>query len=230
MSATSYPAIRMVVVEDSLLVREGLLSLLAAAPGIEVVSACASLDEARAAVDTHEPDVVLTDIRMPPDHGDEGIQLAEELRASRPEMGVLVLSQFVDPAYAIALLGRGVRGRGYLLKDHIDDRERLTTAITAVASGGSFLDDDVVNALVRARTQVADSPLTTLTEREQEVLAELATGATNAFIAERLYVSANAIEKHSNSIFSKLGLTDSDKINRRVAAVLMFLSGEEITA
>lgn len=222
--------IRLMVVEDSLLVRKGIVSLLATEPGLEIVASCASLDEARRAVESHDPDVVLTDIRMPPDHGDEGIQLAEELRRSRPDLGVLVLSQFVEPAYAIALLGKGVRGRGYLLKDHIDDGTRLIEAIRAVASGGSYLDDDVVDALVRARTQVTDSPLSTLTEREQEVLAELATGATNAIIAERLYVSANAIEKHSNSIFSKLGLAESDKVNRRVAAVLMFLSGETISA
>ena len=222
--------VRLVVVEDSLLVREGLLSLLATAPDVEVVAACASLDEALTAVHDHQPDVVVTDIRMPPEHGDEGIQLAAQIRESWPDVGVLVLSQFIEPAYAIALLGKGVHGRGYLLKDHLDNSERLTTAISAVASGGSFIDDDVVDALVRARTQVADSPLVTLSDREREVLGELATGATNAVIAERLFVSANAIEKHSNSIFSKLGLTESDKINRRVAAVLMFLSGEEITA
>lgn len=222
--------IRIIVVEDSLLVREGLLSLLASAQGIEVIESCAELDEARAALANHDADLVLTDIRMPPGHGDEGIQLAAEIRETNPDMGVLVLSQFVEPAYAIALLGDGVRGRGYLLKEHIDDGDRLIAAIDAVASGGSFIDDDVVDALVRARTQVADSPLERLTDREREVLAELATGATNATIAERLFVSANAIEKHSNSIFSKLGLTESDKINRRVAAVLMFLSGEEISA
>lgn len=219
---------RLVVVEDNLLVREGLLRLLSAADDVEVVAAAASLPEARSAIDSALPDVVLTDIRMPPNHADEGIQLAAELRDQHPDMGVLVLSQFVEPAYALALLGDGVRGRGYLLKDHIDDGTRLTDAIEAVAGHGSYLDDDVVEALVRARTQAVDSPLMTLTPREREVLAELATGATNAVIAERLIVSPNAIEKHSNAIFAKLGLTASGAVNRRVAAVLMFLSGERI--
>lgn len=221
--------IRLVVAEDNLLVREGLLSLLSTAPEIEVLATCASLDELRVALDGHDPDVVLTDIRMPPDHSDEGIQAATELRSTRPEIGVVVLSQFVDPAYAMALLEHGVTRRGYLLKDHVDDGDRLIEAIRAVATGGSFIDDDVVDALVRGRSRVADSPLATLSDREREVLAEIATGATNAMIAERLFVSPNAIEKHSNSIFAKLGLAQDDSVNRRVAAVLMFLSGQEIS-
>lgn len=221
---------RLVVVEDNLLVREGLVSLLDTTVGFVVVEVCASLDEGRAAIEAHVPDVVMTDIRMPPKHATEGIQLADETRKTYPDIGVLVLSQFVEPAYAIAVLGNGVRGRGYLLKDNVDEGGQLFAAIEAVANGRSFMDDDVVDALVRGRTQVADSPLALLSDRETEVLAEIATGATNSIIAERLYVSVNAIEKHSSSIFSKLGLTESDKINRRVAAVLMFLSGQEVAA
>ncbi len=221
--------IRLVVAEDNLLVREGLLSLLGTTEEIEVLATCASLDELLAAVAAHQPDVVMTDIRMPPDHSDEGIRAATEFRRSHAGMGVLVLSQFVDPAYALALLEDGVSRRGYLLKDHVDDGDRLIEAIRAVAGGGSFIDDDVVDALVRGRSRVADNPLAMLSERELEVLAEIATGATNATIAEKLFLSANSIEKHSNSIFAKLGLAQNDNVNRRVAAVLMFLSGQEIS-
>lgn len=221
-------ATRLVVVEDSLLVREGLLRLLEPVPEIRVVDACGSLDEAKAAIDEQRPDVVVTDIRMPPTHTDEGIRLAADMRSDNPGIAVLVISQFVEPAYALTLLGDGVSGRGYMVKDHIDEPDRVVAAIAAVAGGGSYLDDDVVEALVRARTSAVDSPLDNLTGRELEVLAELATGATNAAIAERLFVSANAIEKHSSSIFVKLGLAETDKLNRRVAAVLMFLSGERI--
>ncbi|MEM9562129.1 MAG: response regulator transcription factor [Actinomycetota bacterium] len=221
--------IRLVVAEDNLLVREGLLSLLSTADELEVLATCESLDELLLAVDEHGPDVVMTDIRMPPDHSDEGIRAALEVRRRHPEMGVLVLSQFVDPAYALALLEDGVSRRGYLLKDHVDDGDRLIDAIRSVAAGGSFIDDDVVDALVRGRSRTADNPLATLSDREMEVLAEIATGATNATIAEKLVLSANSIEKHSNSIFAKLGLAQNDNINRRVAAVLMFLSGQEIS-
>lgn len=221
--------IRLVVAEDNLLVREGLLSLLSTTEEIEVLATCASLDELLAAVAAHQPDVVMTDIRMPPDHSDEGIRAATEFRGSNPDMGVLVLSQFVDPAYALALLEDGVSRRGYLLKDHVDDGDRLIEAIRAVAGGGSFIDDEVVDALVRGRSRVEDNPLAMLSERELEVLAEIATGATNATIAEKLFLSANSIEKHSNSIFAKLGLAQNDNVNRRVAAVLMFLSGQEIS-
>lgn len=216
--------VRLVVADDNLLVREGLVKLLQTVPHLDVVRQCGDLDELLAAVHEVEPDVVVTDIRMPPGHGDEGIRAAQELRATHPRVGVVVLSQFVDPAYALALLDGGSRGRGYLLKDRVEEVERLVDAITTVAAGGSFVDDDVVDALVRSRTRMVDSPLTTLSPRELDVLAEMATGATNTVIADRLGVSAHAVEKHTSAIFAKLGLNESTDVNRRVSAVLMFLA------
>jgi DNA-binding NarL/FixJ family response regulator len=216
--------LRLVVAEDNLLVREGLLSLVAAAPDLRIEAVCSSLDELRAAVDAVEPDVVVTDIRMPPTHRDEGVVAALELRVSRPQVGVVVLSQFVDPAFALALFEHGTRGRGYLLKDRVDEAGRLADAIRTVAVGGSFIDDDVVDALVRARTRMVDSPLATLTPRELDVLAEMATGAANSAIAHSLGLSIHSVEKHSTSIFTKLGLDDAADVNRRVMAVLQFLS------
>lgn len=216
---------RIVVAEDNLLVREGLVSLLSTVDALEVVGTCASLPELLEAVERHAPDIVLTDIRMPPDHEDEGIRAAALLRVSHPDLGVVVLSQFVEPAYALALLEAGTRGRGYILKDRIDEVDRLAGAIETVRLGGSFIDDDVVDALVRSRTRMVDSPLSVLTARELDVLTEMATGATNSVVASRLDVTEHAVEKHSNAIFSKLGLTEDVEINRRVKAVLMFLSG-----
>lgn len=217
--------VRLVVAEDNLLVREGLVSLLSALPDLDVVATCASLPELIETIDRHTPDVLLTDIRMPPEHNDEGIQAANQLRRTHPDLGVLVLSQFVDPAYALALLDAGTRGRGYVLKDRVDEVDRLAEAIHTVRTGGSFIDDVVVDALVRSRTRMVDSPLEVLSDREREVLSEMATGATNSVIADRLHVSSHAVEKHSNSIFSKLGLTEDPEVNRRVKAVLVFLAG-----
>ena len=216
---------RIVVAEDNLLVREGLVSLIATQDDLAVVSTCGSLPELLEAVVQHEPDVVVTDIRMPPGHGDEGIRAAGHLRDTRPDLGVVVLSQFVDPAYALSLLEKGTKGRGYMLKDRVDEVDRLAGAIRTVRSGGSFIDDEVVDALVRARTRRVDSPLQTLTQRELAVLAEMATGATNSVIAERLQFGEHAVEKHSNAIFSKLALTEDPEVNRRVKAVLVFLAG-----
>jgi DNA-binding NarL/FixJ family response regulator len=217
--------LRIVVAEDNLLVREGLLSLVAADGDLVVTDACSSLDELLGAVDRDEPDVVLTDIRMPPDHSDEGIRAARRFRVSHPAVGVVVLSQFVDPAYALALFDDGTRGRGYVLKDRVDEVDRLAKAIRTVAAGGSFIDDEVVDALVRSRTRMIDSPLDTLTPRELEVLAEMATGATNTAIGESLGVTPRSVEKHSTAIFVKLGLAEDIDVNRRVKAVLMFLAG-----
>ncbi len=219
-------AIRIVLAEDNLLVREGLVSLISAVDDLEVVATCANYEELIAAAQTERPDVVLTDIRMPPDHQDEGIRAANELRDAQPELGVVVLSQFVDPAYALALLDAGTRGRGYVLKERVDEVDRLASAIRTVHGGGSFIDDDVVEALVRARTRMADSPLSTLSARELDVLREMATGATNSVIADSLGVSEHAVEKHSNAIFAKLHLTEDLEVNRRVKAVLLFLAGE----
>lgn len=216
---------RIVVAEDNLLVREGLVSLLATVDELEVVGTCASLPELLEAVERHAPDVVLTDIRMPPDHEDEGIRAAAVLRETHPDLGVVVLSQFVEPAYALALFEAGTKGRGYILKDRVDEVDRLAGAIETVRLGGSFIDDEVVDALVRSRTRMVDSPISVLTARELDVLTEMATGATNSVIASRLDVSEHSVEKHSNAIFSKLGLTEDAEINRRVKAVLVFLSG-----
>jgi DNA-binding NarL/FixJ family response regulator len=162
---------------------------------------------------------------MPPDHTDEGIQAARLLRSSHPDLGVVVISQFADPAYALAVFETGTRGRGYLLKDRVDDLRRLVAAIRAVVGGGSFIDEEIVEALIRSRSRLVDSPMVSLTAREREVLAEVATGRSNTAVAARLGVSENAVGKHISSIFSKLGLTEDDEINRRVKAVLVFLAG-----
>jgi DNA-binding NarL/FixJ family response regulator len=216
--------LRLVVAEDNLLVREGLVSLVTAAD-LDVVGSCSSLDELLGTVERESPDVVVTDIRMPPSHRDEGIQAARRFRLSHPNLGVVVLSQFVDPAYALALFDDGTHRRGYVLKDRVDEVDRLAQAIRVVAAGGSFIDDEVVDALVRSRTRMVDSPLNTLTARELDVLAEMATGASNTAIADSLGVSSHSVEKHSTAIFVKLGLGEATDVNRRVAAVLMFLAG-----
>ena len=217
--------LRLVVAEDSLLVREGLLTLLDGVADVDVVDSVGDFDELLASVAATEPDVVVTDIRMPPEHRDEGIRAAEAFRRSHPSMGVVVLSQFVDPAYALALLDAGSRGRAYVLKEHVDDVDRLATAIRTVATGGSMIDDDVVDALVRSRSRMVDSPLLALSPRELDVLKEMATGATNAVIAERLGVSSHSVEKHTNAIFAKLHLSEDVDVNRRVKAVLLYLAG-----
>jgi DNA-binding NarL/FixJ family response regulator len=219
------PVIRLVVAEDSLLVREGLLTLLDGLADVEVVASVGDYDDLLACVGSAQPDVVVTDIRMPPGHRDEGIRAAEAFRRSHPTMGVVVLSQFVDPAYALALLDGGSRGRAYVLKDHVDDVDRLALAIRTVATGGSMIDDEVVDALVRSRSRMVDSPLLALSPRELDVLKEMATGATNVVIAERLAVSSHSVEKHTNAIFAKLHLSEDVDMNRRVKAVLMYLAG-----
>ncbi|MFT5201330.1 MAG: DNA-binding NarL/FixJ family response regulator [Candidatus Aldehydirespiratoraceae bacterium] len=218
--------VRLVLAEDNLLVREGLVSLLRTCDEVELVGTCASLPELLAAVEEHNPDVVLTDIRMPPSHSDEGVRAAETLRQTHPELGVVVISQFAEPEYVIAVLGEGSRGRGYVVKDRVDDLDHLLGAIRSVASGGSFIDDTVVDVLIQARARVIDSPLQTLSPRELDVLAEIAAGRSNTAVAESLHVSRHAVEKHTNAIFAKLGLTEDDEINRRVKAVLLFLAGK----
>lgn len=219
--------LRIVLAEDNLLVREGIVALLADVEEVAVVAACSSTEELLPLVAEHQPDVVLTDIRMPPTHTDEGIIAARELRRTAPEVGVVVLSQFVEPAYALELLADGTSRRGYLLKDHVDDVDRLVAALRTVAGGGSYLDDVVVDALVRGRARAAGSPLATLSLREFDVLAELATGRNNAAIARALDVSEHAVEKHTSAIFAKLGLSEAEDTNRRVAAVLVFLAGPD---
>src|SRR3954451_15634010 len=212
----------LVVAEDDLLTREGLRSLLSATEGIELVAVCADYAELIAAVDEHDPDVVLTDIRMPPTSTDEGVRAAAELRRSHPRVGVVVLSQYDDPEFALALLEEGSQGRAYLLKERMSDPTQLVAAIVEVARGGSMVDPKVVDALVRGRGQ--RSPLDTLTPREHEVLAEMATGKDNAAIAAALFLTVRAVEKHINGIFGKLGLAEEREIHRRVKAVLLRLS------
>lgn len=214
--------LRVLLAEDNLLVREGLCRLLAVSDAVSVVAACSSLQEAVEAIDACRPDVVLTDIRMPPTFTDEGVQLARQLRTSHPLLGVVVLSQFAEPSYAATVLGAGSSRRGYLLKDGVSDLERLERAIKAVVSGDSFIDDEVMRALVRSRDGDARA-LAGLSTREQEVLSRIAEGASNRAIAETLGVTSNAVEKHVGSIFVKLGLLDGDAWNRRVQAAVLHL-------
>jgi DNA-binding NarL/FixJ family response regulator len=216
--------VRVVVAEDSLIVREGIEQLLAASPSIEVVASCGDLESLLQAVERELPDVVLTDIRMPPEHTDEGIRAAVAIRASHPEIGMVVLSQHTDPAYVLALLDSGTDRRSYLLKDRVHKRGELVSAIHAVAEGGSVIDPKVVEVLVEERMRAARSPLTELTERELEVLSQIATGKSNSAIAESLVLTKRAVEKHINSIFLKLGLATSDDVSKRVKATLMYLA------
>ena len=222
-----YVPVRVVLAEDSLIMREGLEQLLAGSPTVEVVASCDDLDALMDAVREHAPDVVLTDIRMPPSHADEGIQLAAELRESHPETGVVVLSQYSDPAYVLRLLESGSDRRGYLLKEHVHDRGILISAIDTVARGGSVIDPKIVEVLVAARARAESTPLAELTPREHEVLAEIAEGKSNTAIAESLVLTKRAVEKHINSIFMKLGLADADDVSKRVKATLLFLSEDQ---
>jgi DNA-binding NarL/FixJ family response regulator len=217
-------AIRVVVAEDSLLVREGLRQLLAASPSVDVVASYGDVQGVLDAVERDRPDVVVTDIRMPPSNTDEGIRLADHLRESHPSTGVVVVSQYAQPPYVLALLEHGSDRRGYLLKERIHDRGQLVSAIDTVARGGSVIDPKVVEVLVEARARADHSPLAQLTPRERDVLAELAEGKSNAAIAESLVLTKRAVEKHINSIFTKLGLVASEDVSKRVKATLMFLS------
>ena len=193
--------IRVVLAEDNYIVREGLREILAAHERVEVVATCEDLDGLLAAVESERPDVLITDIRMPPTSTDEGIRAAATLRESHPDVGVVVLSQHDDPAYVLALLESGSAGRAYLLKERIHDRLQLVAAVDAVAAGGSVIDPKVVEVLVAARTQAAQSPLAELTARETEVLAEIAQGKSNTAIAESLVLSKRGVEKVCHSMF-----------------------------
>jgi len=220
-------AIRVAHGEDSLIVREGVRQLLAIDPAIEVVAAVADVDSLRDACDRHRPEVVLTDIRMPPTSTDEGIRLASELRDTHPTIGVVILSQYADPLYALALLERGSDRRAYLLKERVHNRAELTAAIHAVADGGSMIDPKIVESLVSARSRAERSPLNQLTAREREVLSEIAQGKSNTAIANSLFLTKRAVEKHINAIFLKLGLAGSEDVSKRVKAALMFLADAE---
>jgi DNA-binding NarL/FixJ family response regulator len=216
-------AIRVVLAEDAYLVREGVRRLLETQPDLEVVAVCGDLDELLATVAAETPDVVLTDIRMPPTGTDEGIRAAESLRETHPDVGVVVLSHYVDPGYALALLEGGTAGRAYLLKERVDDVEQLTSAIRAVAGGGSTIDPRVVEALVAAR----QSKLHDLTPRERDVLREMAEGKNNAAIAGSLFLSERSVEKVIHSIFLKLGLAWETAVHKRVKAVILYLAEAE---
>jgi DNA-binding NarL/FixJ family response regulator len=220
-------AVRVVVGEDNLLVREGLQQLLAASPNIDVAAACGDLDALRDAIDRERPDVVLTDIRMPPTNTEEGIALAAALRRSHPGMGVVVLSQYSDPTYVLSLLESGSDRRGYLLKERVHDRGQLVSAIDTVARGGSVIDPKIVEVLVAAKGRAERSPLADLTGREREVLAQIAEGKSNSAIAESLVLTKRAVEKHINSIFMKLGLATATDASKRVKATLLFLAEVE---
>jgi DNA-binding NarL/FixJ family response regulator len=215
---------RVILGEDSFIVREGLREMLAAHPGVDVVAVAGDLDGLLGAVAEHEPDVVITDIRMPPSHTDEGIHAATTLRSSHPHIGVVVLSQYSHPGYVLALLESGSDGRAYLLKERVHDLGQLISAIEAVAGGGSVIDPKIVEVLVAARARAESSPLADLTERERSVLAEIAQGKSNIAVAESLQLSKRAVEKHTHSIFAKLGLAGSAEVSRRVRAALLFLA------
>jgi DNA-binding NarL/FixJ family response regulator len=216
--------VRVILGEDSYLAREGIRRALEAAADIELVASCAEFDELLRAVDRIRPDVVLSDVRMPPSHTDEGIRLANQLRHSHPEIGVVILSQHADPLYALALFEDGADGRGYLLKDRVRDQEELRRALLEVARGGTVVDAQIINELLTLRRRRETTGLETLTEREQEILALVAEGRSNGDIAEELVVTKRAVEGHINSIFSKLELGDPEKIDRRVKAALLYLT------
>ena len=218
--------IRVVLGEDSLIVREGIGQLLAASPTVEVVATCGDYDSLVEAVERERPDVVLTDIRMPPSQTDEGIRLAALLREQHPQIGVLVLSQHSEPEYVLALLDAGSDRRGYLLKERVTSRGTLVSAIDSIARGDSVIDPKIVEVLVNERARADRSPLGQLTDREREVLAEIATGKSNNAIAESLVLTKRAVEKHINAIFMKLGLAAADDVSKRVKAALMFLADD----
>jgi DNA-binding NarL/FixJ family response regulator len=214
--------LKVVIAEDNYLVREGTHRLLEEA-GVTVAAAVGTAPELLDAVRRLAPDAVLTDIRMPAGNHMDGIQAAHSIRADYPHVGVVVLSQHADEAYAFELLKNGTAGLAYLLKDRVGDVDALVRALHEVCRGGSIVDPIVVEALVSRRARLADSRLGTLTPRELDVLRGMATGGTNAAIAESLSLSQSAVEKHVSSIFAKLGLTEEPAVDRRVAAVLTYL-------
>jgi DNA-binding NarL/FixJ family response regulator len=215
--------------DDNLIVREGIVQLLSAEQEIEIVATCGDRDELLRAIAEHEPDVVVTDIRMPPTKTDEGIRIAAELRESHPRTGVVVLSNYADPAYVLALLELGSEGRAYLLKERVHDRAQLLSAILSVAAGGSVMDPKIIEPLVASRSRGERSPLADLTPREREVLADIAQGKSNAAIAESMVLTKRAVEKHINSIFLKLDLGSGEDVSKRVKATLMYLAEGEVT-
>jgi DNA-binding NarL/FixJ family response regulator len=222
--------VRVALADDSFLVREALTGLLAQMPGVELVAACRSVDELRAAIDDTSPDIVLTEIPMPPSMTDEGLQLAAELRETHPETAVIALSDKYDPAYALALLESGADRRGYLLKKRLHSPRQLLAAIETVVTGGSLIDAEVVDALVDRRQDPEPSLLADLTADERETLVEMARGSSNVAIARRLGINQRTVERHVHTIFEKLKLPATPDVNRRVRAVLLYLSTAGATA
>jgi DNA-binding NarL/FixJ family response regulator len=222
----SVATIRVVIGEDSYIVRKGIQEVLGSQPGLEVVGAAGSYQGVLEAVERTSPNVVVTDIRMPPTMEDEGVRLASHLRVTQPAIGVVLLSQYTSPDYALRLLEDGSEGRAYLLKEHVATEAQLPTAVATVAAGGSFVDPLVVQTLVGRRIQQGNSRIANLTPREREVLAELAQGKSNASIGAKLFLSKGAVEKHINSIFRKLDMPNEAAVHRRVFAALLFLAEE----
>jgi len=216
--------VRVAFADDSFLVREALTALLAAMPDVEMVAACRSIDELRAAVDETSPDIVLTEIPMPPSMSDEGLQLAAELRETHPGTAVIALSDQYDPAYALALLESGADGRGYLLKKRLHSPRQLLAAIETVVTGGSLIDAEVVEGLVDRRRDPDRSLVADLTADEWSTLVEMARGSSNAAIATSLGINQRTVERHIHAIFEKLELPATPDVNRRVRAVLLYLS------
>lgn len=221
--ACSVP-IRVVLAEDNYIVRRGLTTLIESESEIKLVATCGDLDALLRLVDETDAKVVLTDIRMPPTQTDEGIRAAQQLRKTHPGVGVVVLSQHLEPAYVVRFLEHGSEGRAYLLKEKIYDPEQLVRAVQAVALGGSVIDPKATELLVAERLRHRESPLAALTAREREVLAEMAQGKDNPAIAASLFLSLRAVERHINAIFMKLGISEEHDVHRRVRAVLLFLS------
>jgi DNA-binding NarL/FixJ family response regulator len=217
-------AIRLVIADDHLLVREGIRRLLETQPDFEIAAVCDDLDSLLAAVDAERPDVVVTDIRMPPGNADEGIQAAARIRETHPDIGVVVLSQYATPSYALALLESGSERRSYLLKERVQDLEYVVSSIRAVADGGSVIDPKVVEALVAGNARGEESRLNQLTPRERDVLREMAAGKSNAAIGESLFLAERSVEKVIHSLFLKLGLTWETSVHKRVKAVILYLA------
>lgn len=214
--------LRVVLADDNLLIRQGVAAIIDSLIDIEIIAECEEIDTLLAAVEDHEPDVVITDIRMPPSHTDEGIRAARTIREAHPAIGVVVLSQFSEPAYVLSLFEEGSDGLGYLLKERVSPVE-LERAIREVAVGGSVVDSRIIEVLVESRSR-RSSAIDTLTPRERDVLGLIAEGLNNSSIAEQLVLTPRAISKHINSIFSKLGLSEEENAHRRVKAVLMWLA------
>ena len=218
------PTIRVVLGEDNFLTREAIQSVLSSVEEIELVAECEDLDSLRTAIDELRPDAVVTDIRMPPSHTDEGTRLAAELRSTHPEIGVVVLSQHAEPVYVTSLFEEGSAGRAYLLKERVSSKAELVRAVRTVVAGGSVVDPLVVERLITADRDRERSRLSNLTPSELKILALIAEGYSNGAIAKARVISKRAVERHINSIFSKLDLREADDISRRVKATLLYLS------